>query len=352
MKPNRWKMIALLAFGLGLTGCSESTGSPEQQHEPGEQAAPPQRVETAPVQLSLAPWEAVRIGTLHARRQVRISNQEEGRLTQLPLYEGDRVEAGELLFALDDTLLRAELRKAQAQHRQAKLDLRRVRELQDKRLGTEDELARAGTALHIAQAEEELLTTRLGYTRVVAPFDGVVAARKAEPGDSLPRYSHVLTLIDPSSLVTRVTLSELLLPDLAAGQAAEVTIDALGSESLPARILRVHPIIDATSRRGLVEVALKDPPAGARQGQLCRVTLRGRSTPQLTVPYAALRRDAAGEFVVAITEGTASRVPVISGRSVDDRIVVTGPLEPEQPVVIKGFLGLKNGAAVESGDTP
>lgn len=334
----------LLILGLLLGGC----GSEGPRAEAKTTAKPPEHhlVATAPVRLSEAPVEAERTGTLRARRQVRISNQEEGRLVELPLFEGDPVKQGDLLFALDDALLRAELQKARAQREQAELDLKRLRELHTRKLASDDELARARTALNVARAEERLLDTRFGYTRVTAPFDGVVAARRAEPGDNLPRFTHILTLIDPTSLVTEVTLSELLIPALSVGQEVAVAIDALGGQAVTGRIVRIHPQVNPETRRGMVEIALESPPAGAQPGQLCRVHLRGRPTERLTIPFAALRRDAGGEFVYRVRDGIAERVDVVSGEVSGDRVTIRGDLSPDQSVVVKGFLGLRDGMAV------
>jgi RND family efflux transporter MFP subunit len=334
-------LFALLA-AASLAGCQPA---PEQKAG-GKEAPSAHLVELAHAERFEAPVQVERSGTLRARRAVQISTQEEGRLAALPGYEGDRVRAGELLFALDDTVIRAELSKAEAQRRQAELDLARLERLQGGRLVSEEELARARTALDVARAEEGLLRARLGYTRVAAPFAGVVTRRLAEPGDTLPRYSHLLTLADPSSLITEVTVSELLLPSLANGDAVDVRIDALGDRRFVGRILRIHPTVDPATRQGIVEIAL-DAPEGAIPGQFCRVTLTGRPLPRLGIPFAALRRDATGEFVFRVAEGVARRVAVVSGTHLGQRVMVLDGLAEGDAVVRKGFLGLADGMAVK-----
>src|SRR5690606_19933060 len=86
-------------------------------------------VETRPLAQTL-----VRTGSLRARRIVRIHSQEEGRVEALPVYEGDRVEAGALLVQLDDRLVRAELKKAEATRQQAEQDLARLQRLAGRNL--------------------------------------------------------------------------------------------------------------------------------------------------------------------------------------------------------------------------
>ena len=59
-----------------------------------------------------------------------------------------------------------------------------------------------------------ILKTRLGYTTITSPINGVVSARLSEPGNVVERHQHVLTISDPSLLVTELPVSELILPDL------------------------------------------------------------------------------------------------------------------------------------------
>jgi len=95
-------------------------------------------------------------GSLRFRRLVRIHSQEEGRVIELLVFEGDRVTRRTRLVRLKDDLLRAQLDKAQATKRQKQLDLRRQEGLRSRRAVSEDELAQVRTALAMAQAEERL----------------------------------------------------------------------------------------------------------------------------------------------------------------------------------------------------
>lgn len=337
-------LIALVLAGLAA-GCSRQ----EAPATPSTAAAPAHLVETAVVRSEQIAPSAVRTGSLRAQREVQILSQEEGRIIALPHFAGDVVRRGDLLLQLDDALLAAELRKSEAQRRQMELDLGRLERLIRNQLITEEELARARTALDIALAEEQLLRTRLGHTRITAPFDGVVSLRRAEPGDVVPRFTHVLTLTDLTSLVTTTSVSELLLPSLVTGDAVRIHIDALGGEAHSGRILRIHPTIDPATRQGVVEVALDPVPTGARPGQLCRVQFTGRPQPRRVIPFAALRRDHSGEFVFTLdAENRVRRHAVVSGMQLGEDIeLISGPAAGTR-VVIKGFLGLLPGRRVKS----
>ncbi|WP_172600496.1 efflux RND transporter periplasmic adaptor subunit [Sulfurivermis fontis] len=311
--------------------------------------SPDHMVETALVRSEEIAATATRTGSLRAQREIQILSQEEGRIVALPYFAGDAVRQGDLLLQLDDTLLTAELRKSEAQRRQMELDLGRLERLSRNHLISDEELARARTALDIALAEEQLLRTRLGYTRISAPFAGVISERRAEPGDIVPKFTHVLTLTDLDSLVTTTSVSELLLPFLAVGDAVSIHIDALGTAPHPGRILRIHPSIDASTRQGVVEVALDPVPAAARPGQLCRILFTGHPQVRRVIPFSALRRDNSGEFVFTLdADDKVQRHAVVSGMHLGEDIELLSGPDTGTRVVTKGFLGLLPGRKVKS----
>jgi membrane fusion protein (multidrug efflux system) len=289
-----------------------------------------------------------RTGSLRARHEVMIHTQEEGRIIEYPFYEGDRVEEGEVLVRLDDALIQAQLDRAAATRKQAEQDLQRLRELRARKLVSEDEYTRAQTQLEVAQADEQLLRTRLGYTTIRSPLGGVVTARLSEPGNVVERMRHVLSVADLSSLVTTVEVSELVLPHLRSGDAARVRIDALGPDTHAGRIVRIFPSLDPVTRRGTVEVELNPVPPGAAPGQLCRVEFTTHASERFVIPFSALRRDDASEYVLVLdAENRALRVDVTSGMRLAEQVEILSGLEEGQRVITKGFLGLSPGKAVK-----
>jgi membrane fusion protein (multidrug efflux system) len=334
----------LAALAAALAGCGAESNS-----KPAASAPRAHLVELAVAEPGRLAYTADRAGSLRAQREVRIVNQEEGRLTAVRVREGDRVRAGDVLVRYDDRILRAELDKASATLAQAELDHERSRQLKEKGFVSEDAVQRAATAREIASAQVRLLRARVQHMTITAPFDGVVARRLVEPGNVTSQHTHLLTVIDPSQLVTDVNVSELVMPYLAVGDRAEVRIDALGEKLHPGKIARIHPAIDPATRTGRLEVVLNPVPKGARAGQFCRVVLSTGASEQLVVPLAALQRDVKGEFVYVFhdADGTVRRAGVATGLRLADRVEIRDGLERGAQVVVKGLLGLGAGMRVK-----
>lgn len=340
-----WTAAIAIIVLSGLIACTQQ----EEQVAPGKQRKKPvHMVQVQTLTPRLVGMEYPRTGTLKHRKLVRIHSQETGRITALPWFEGDPVNKGEQLIKLDDELLVAELAKARAKTRQAQQDLSRIKELHNKKVASKEELLRAVTALDVAKAEQQILDTRVGYTDIRAPFSGTITERLSEPGDVVPRHTHILTLVDPSSLVTQLSVSELLLPHLKKGDEVEVRIDALGRDSYTGRILRIHPEVDANSKQGQIEVQLDPVPSGARAGQFVRVTLKTAPAERLLIPFTSLRRDRQGEFIYMLKDSRAKRTPVQSGLKIADQIEILQGLDTGDQVITRGFLGISDNKQVSA----
>lgn len=333
-------MLAILPVSL-LSGCDRST-QPRQPKKDKVHLVDTIRIERSDIKIS-----QLRTGTLKALHEVDIFSQEEGRIMAMPYYESDVVKKGDVIVELDGSLLRAQLDQAIAKRQQAELNLKRLQDLFKKKLAAEEALIRSKTELAVARADEAQLRIRYGYTRIESPIDGVISARNSEPGNIAERYAHLLTVSDLGSLVTRLEVSGLLLPELSVGQPANVRIDALGDRVFPGRISRIHPNLDPVSRRGTVEIELVPVPPGARPGQLCRVRLDRQIHDRLMIPFRALRRDRDSEYVFLVTaDNTAQRTPVISGQRIAEQVEIIHGLEAGQRIVVRGFLDLVDGNKV------
>jgi RND family efflux transporter MFP subunit len=340
------RILPTLLLALLIPGCGDGGAQPSSAHR--ERPTSDHLVSAVVAELTPLSTAQERPGTLRFRKLVRIHSQEEGRVVELSLFEGDHVVQGQVLVRLEDDLLRAERDKAQATRDQKRLDLNRLDDLRRKRAASEDEVAQAGTLLALAEADLRLLETRLGFTRISAPFGGVITERLVEPGDFVTKNTHLLTLADPGSLVAEIYASELILPQVSVGDPARLRIDALGDQVFGARILRIHPRLEESSRQGIVELTLDPLPSGAKAGQFVRATLTTAAAPRLLIPLRALHRDHEGEFVWLVgADGKAARRAVTTGLRIADGVEILDGLTPGERVITRGFLGLAQGKTVK-----
>jgi membrane fusion protein (multidrug efflux system) len=339
----------LLATLLLLSACNPA-GQEAPQQAPETQARSERPAH--PVEIEIVSRQAISIsrtltGTLEAPRTVHIHSEQTGRIVELAYFEGDKVKKDAVLASLDDALLRAELAKVVASRKQAEVDLKRLQRLASSNLSSEDLLAKASTAVELAQAEESLQRTLLSRTVIRAPFAAVISERLKEPGDVVAVNEHILTLFDPDYMTAAVQVPEQLHSRVADGDSVEVRIDSLGDRSFNAKILRIHPKVDPQTRQGMIEIRLDPVPHNARPGQLCRVTLHTAETPRRLISLNALQFDGRGSFVYRLGDDSrAMRVGVTIGLQIGDTIEIIDGVDDGDKIVSKGFLGLKSGKTV------
>ena len=332
----------LICLFLLLTGCDQPAAqSNEQPRQPR-----PHLVEVFNVIQEDVKLDRMRTGTLRATTRFQVFAQEEGQLAALPFYQGDKVAQGEMLMALDDSLLRSQIARSRAELNRAERDLERVRSLSQRNLTSVEELQKRETELEIARAELAILNTRLSFTRIEAPFSGVITERLSDPGNFASKNTHLLTLIDPQSLVVDLQLSEQVMTHLNLENPVEIQLDALGSQIFKGKVSRIYPEIDPLTRRGQVEISLDPVPNGALPGQLARVSLTANLQQRIMIPFSALRFEQ-GEYVYVMNdEKRIQKRDVITGLRVADRIEILEGLTPNEAVVIRGFMGLTEGRQV------
>lgn len=348
--------LGALALILATAGCGDRSNEPSQTAaaEPGPSDTPAGHLvtlmttERAPVAMR---YEVP--GSLRLRRVVRLYSQEEGRITELNGFEGDTIRTGQPLLRLEDELLQAELDAARATRAQERLDLRRLEGLSKRGGASEDEIAQARTAVAVAEAQVRVIETRLAYTLIAAPFDGLITERLAEPGDFVAKNTQLLTVADPESLIAEILVSELVLPQLTVGDPVSIRIDALGGLKVPGTILRIHPTLSETGRQATVEIAFDEIPEGARAGQFVRVAFSSARVPRVLVPFRALRQDRDGTFVwVVDAQGDAAKQRVEIGLRVGDQVEIVEGLDAGVSVITRGFLGLAVGDKVRAVESP
>lgn len=259
------------------------------------------------------------IGTVEARYTYRIGPTFAGRVGRVDVEVGDRVVAGQVLGEMDpvdlDDRIRAQnaalaradaqRREAAARQRYAQSQLRRYEQLLATHVVSEETVATrrqeqqvADAALVAARAElarlradREALIAQRGNLRLVAPVDGLVTARDADPGTTVVAGQPVVEVIDPRSVWIDVRFDQIGAQGLAAGLPARVVLRSRAGQPLPARVLRVEPMADAVTEETLAKVVFDTLPQPLPPlGELAEVTVALPAVAAApVVPNAAIR---------------------------------------------------------------
>ncbi|GAB2509614.1 efflux RND transporter periplasmic adaptor subunit [Pseudoxanthomonas sangjuensis] len=330
-------------------------------------------------------------GYVVARRMATVSAKITGKVREVLIEEGQRVEEGQVLATLDpidadaqrrlsaSQLLaaRSEVARVQAQLKQAEADASRLRELAGQQLVSrsqyEQALAQRDTLraqLQAAQrntrvASDALAISDLGVDNTVvrAPFAGVVVAKAAQPGEIVSPLSAgggftrtgIGTIVDMDSLEVEVDVGEAFIGRVQPKMPVEATLNAYPDWKIPAEVIAIIPTADRGKATVKVRIALKQkdprivPDMGVNVSFLEAEKPQAAQAPQgVRAPAAAIvERDGEDVAFVVDDEGRARRRKVRTGMALGNDRQVRDGLTAGDTVVLDPPAELEDGARVK-----
>ncbi len=191
---------------------------------------------------------------------------------------------------------------------------------------------------------------QLSYTSLHSPIQGVVTDRPLFAGDTAMAGTPIVTVMDTSSLIAKLHLSQAQAQQLQLGAAATFEVPGL-DEPVPARVSLISPALDPGSTT--VEIWLKVDNAKGRlkPGTTVRVTIKGRTVHNaLIVPTEAIQRssEGGGKIVMVVgADGTTKKKDVTVGLQTKEKTQILAGLSASDTVVTAGSFGLDDGSKVK-----
>ena len=295
---------ALLLLGLSLMALGCEGEAPAKS---GPNGPPPARVWIGEVRGGGIEAQWSFLGDVSALQRARLAAGASGEVRTVLVRVGDRVKQGDLLVDIDPSLASARVRAAAASKQAGAAELERAKR-DAERLSTAgpDVAARAeieqatserkravAERVRLKAAEAEARAA-LGRHRVRAPFDGVVANRRVDPGDWVDPGVEVIELIDDRGVEVLASVPPEVSRFLAVGDKA---VFARTGDSTPATVAGIVPALDAESRTVRVRLVPEEPPAWLLPGAADDVTITVERSEDgaLVVP-----RDAHGDGIAKI----------------------------------------------------
>lgn len=357
-------IFLIVASSLLVAAC----GSDPLSSVEGKPAYSP--LSTVTAELTELPRLHEAVGTVKARTDIRVEAQVTGRVAQVLVRPGDKVKEGDKMIVLDSAAsqtrvdrakqaaltavsltaqARDVLNAAQAQFSKSESTYRRMKQLADQKVVTAEEVEQAENAYlqaqaSLGQAKEGLAAAKaregeaakavqeaaigLGYTTILAPADGEVAQRQAEPGDLAFPGKELLTLQTGGSLRMEAMVRESLIGQVHIGDTLEVIVSALeGTGAMLGTVDEIEPLADPVTRSFLVKARLPEM-GGLYPGMFGRLLIPLGKREVVLAPRVAVR-----------TVGQLETVMVKSGDNWENVYVRTGAPYGDKVEILSGLSG-------------
>lgn len=308
-------------------------------------------------------------GYVTARRTATVSSKVTGKVLEVLIEEGVRVQEGQVLARLDDTNIRASLRLAEAQLEAARQALTETkvrideaaRELQRQagllksEVATQADFERAEAAwlalkarleqqsaeVTVADRQVASWQQQMEDTVIRAPFAGIVTVKNAQPGEMISPISAgssftrtgICTIVDMQSLEIEIDVSESYINRVEPGQAVEATLDAYADWKIPCKVIAIIPTADRQKSTVKVRVGFEKLEPRILPEMSVKVAFHesvraGNPAPgasPISIPKSALAKEEGRDVVFVVKNGRAERRAVsVSALSGEEAIISAG----------------------------
>lgn len=301
------------------------------------------------------------VGTVRATQSAQISSQMMGNILEISVREGDRVNQGQVLAVIDQAQPRAaveqataaemaaqkEVAAADSDYTLAEATMKRYQQLFEKKSASPQEFDEVkaryvSAAAHremarAARAQSDAALTQakksFEYTRIQAPFSGIVTERRADPGTLASVGLPLFTIEDTRNYRLEISVDEGDLRLVHSGQTVSATIDSLDNNDMQGKVSQIVPAADAASRSFVVKIQL---PADSRlhSGIFGRAhIIRGERSAVLIPQTAVVARGQMQGVYVVDQNQTASLRFVTLGRFSGQQVEVLSGLQGGEKLV-------------------
>jgi membrane fusion protein, multidrug efflux system len=316
---------------------------------------------------------------------VNLFSRVDGYIARMHVDKGDRVKASQLLVEIDHTdyvhavnrakanlaAAKAEVYRQEANIRNTKLTLDRMKALIKEQFVSQQDLDTAQVNYDVASAQIETYRaqvqqmevalqqaeTNLTYSYIRAPFAGYVAERNLDPGayvtgstaSTSTMSRGILSLHDIETVRILVEVVEKDIPLVKIGQPAEVRAEAYPDRRFTGQVTRTVQALNKNTRAMTVEVDLPNKDQLLKGGMFARVAIMVGVHPKaIQIPIDAVTRLEENQYVYVVQDGKAHQMPVELGGRAENRIEITKGLTGDEQVILSGKDLVSEGTVVEA----
>lgn len=290
------------------------------------------------------------VGSLRALNAVELTTEVSGRVIELNLETGERVEKGQLLLRLDDRQARADLAIIEAQLADARRQYERARQLRSNNSISQSQVDELRTAVDVAEAQRESARVRLENHRIKAPFAGVVGLSDISVGAYLTSGTSVTTLDSTDQMELNFAVPERFLGEVALAQPVNGQSPAYPDQTFGGKLVELGTRINELSRTLPVRALIDNPEGKLRPGQFMSATLTLREREALVIPEQAVMIRGDEQYVFVAEDGIARRASVTLGSRMPGRVEVVDGLTMEDRVIVTGQDRLSSGDRISVKD--
>lgn len=288
-------------------------------------------------------------GTLEEGSATPVSFASIGTIQTLNVREGQKITKGSLIGTLNETSAASALEIAQALKLQAEDAHARMKTLHENKSISEIQWMEAESKYKQAVGSEKIARKALADCKLYAPATGIIANKKAEPGQNVLPGVPILDIVDIKKVKAKVFVPESEISSVRVGNQVEVSVGALGGKTFNGKIGEKNVSAQLLSRSYAVSATLDNKNGELLPGMILEMRIFSKdSLYGISMPTSAILLDEKNEtFVWIVKNGKAMRKNIIVKNDEAGEILIEGDISVGDSVIINGAQKVGSGTSVE-----
>jgi RND family efflux transporter MFP subunit len=336
------KTILVILSSCIFTLCTSIQS--QSEHSPPQQDLPEVAVHVQTAKETSTQPQVEMVATIEAVEQAAIAAKVTGTIIELPVVLGSRVSKGDTLARISADEISARVLQAQAQLTQAKRNLNREQKLLKRNATTKETVNSLRDMFSVAKASLQEAKTMLGYTTILAPFNGVVTQKFANSGDLATPGVPLVQLENDASLQAVTAVPESLIHYIKSGD--KLTVEVPSAQlTLTGTVAEIAPAANPQSRTAPVKINIEYNTA-LRTGQFARVILPVALAKTLFIAKSAVIPFGQMDKVFVVEDGKAKLRLVRTGSQSGDLVEILAGITDGDRVIVENNTLLTSGQPV------
>ncbi|MEM9930428.1 MAG: efflux RND transporter periplasmic adaptor subunit [Bacteroidota bacterium] len=344
---NKLSTIAPRVLG-GICLLLAACGTVEQEASTSTNST--KRVRTAQVESVDYRQQVFATGLVSLSKEVKLSFKTGGIVESVRVEEGTQVKKGQLLATLKLDEVKAQVTSAQLQYDKAQRDLERTQALFADSVATLEQIQNAQTQLEATESQLEAAKFNMKYSRITAPYDGVILQKLVSEDELVGAGSPVFYFGARSEQkILTVSLTAREIGAVTVGNNAQVSFDALEGKTFAGAVTEKSEIADPSTNTFEVEITLADPGAQLYSGFVGSAYIHtAQAQPMVRIPIDALHEARRQQASVYLLDSNQARLQSVTIGAIQGAyVLIREGLQPGQQVITEGVGYLQEGETVQ-----
>ncbi|MDX1975068.1 MAG: efflux RND transporter periplasmic adaptor subunit [Rickettsiales bacterium] len=311
-------------------------------------------IKTTVVEKSDVPLALKQVGTVVANQSVAVRSRLDSQLMQVLFKDGDEVKEGDVMFLLDDRVVKAELQQAEANLVNYKAQFERSKQLAQKKYIAEADFDQSRANYDAQKAEVDRLKTQMGYMRITAPISGrtgtiqVTVGNTVKANDTQP----LVTINQIKPIRVQFSLPQRYLDNVRQAMSqSEVMVSAKhdgSNDAAEGKMEYIDNLVDTASGTFAARALFANESELLWPGMFVNLDIvLGTEKDVISIPEVALQRGQNGDFAFVIEGDKAIKRNVVSTRVHEGLAIIESGLKEGEQVAIDGLMSLRDGSVIK-----